>query len=270
MPADLALHGCGPTAAVNSFVFLQNKFPAVYGKMLVPELPRNDPANDLNGDGDVDQTDDMIAVANVLAGQEFMKTICAGCATSKSTFRYDFMDGKKKYIESKVPKKTSYAAQDSPALAAFPNLKPDFAKREDPTWQFLRDNLMTAEDVEILLTLFNPDGTEKAGHYVTVTNIKWTDGDMDGIIDAGEGATLGVIDPNSGMFKEYGLFQDPTTMRLIVKYPTKTGLLDVTITAAVKESYIPEPGTLSLLAVGLLACGVIRRRRAAGGGNTGS
>jgi hypothetical protein len=51
---DLAGSGCGPSAAVNSFVYLQNKYSSIYGKKLVPELDRNMPINDRDGDGDVD------------------------------------------------------------------------------------------------------------------------------------------------------------------------------------------------------------------------
>jgi hypothetical protein len=54
--------GCGPTAALNSLVFLQNKYPTTYGTDLVPAV-----TTDLNGDGDVNEYDAWISAANDLA-----------------------------------------------------------------------------------------------------------------------------------------------------------------------------------------------------------
>ena len=64
IPAPLGPVACGPTAAVNSFVYLERKYPSVYNRSLVP---------DLNADG-LYQNNELVAVAQTLAGANFMNT----------------------------------------------------------------------------------------------------------------------------------------------------------------------------------------------------
>ena len=55
---------CGPTAAVNSFVFLENQYPSIYDHLLVP---------DTNGNRMVDYSE-MVSTASILSGPQYMNT----------------------------------------------------------------------------------------------------------------------------------------------------------------------------------------------------
>src|SRR5262245_30932423 len=76
--------GCGPTAAVNSFTYLQTAFPSVYKTPLVPAGQE-------------------VMVADALA--DLMG--CCGAGTSIE----NFIRGKKSYVESKDPGATKYGAE---------------------------------------------------------------------------------------------------------------------------------------------------------------
>src|SRR5688572_14959976 len=67
---NLANEGCGPSAAVNSFLFLQKTYPDVYGGKLIPGA-----GADQDNDGDIDEYDGLIAAAEDLA-DNYMATCC--------------------------------------------------------------------------------------------------------------------------------------------------------------------------------------------------
>ena len=74
--------GCAPTATVNSMVFLQNRFPGVYGSKLVPDGSKAG----------------LISVAQTLGSSQYMKTV-----DNSATYIDDWMWGKHQYIEDVVP-----------------------------------------------------------------------------------------------------------------------------------------------------------------------
>ena len=74
---------CGPTAAVNSFVYLQNAFPKIYKNPLVPTTHGMNPTSA-----------EQKAVANNL-GTNYMKNCCGD--TSEGTAIGDFILGKMDY-----------------------------------------------------------------------------------------------------------------------------------------------------------------------------
>ncbi len=89
---DCKRNGCGPTAAVNSFVFLQNQYPLIYGDMLVPSATSTPTQTE--------QAD----VANDLGS--YMKTCCA-----RGTYWGNFITGKQAYIDDVAPDTTVSSAQ---------------------------------------------------------------------------------------------------------------------------------------------------------------
>ena len=131
---------CGPTAAVNSFVFLQNNYPTIYTNPLVPTPNSPIPAHP-------SQTD-MAAVANDLAGPTYMGTCSCG-----GTLIEDFILGKQAYIESTDPGSTIYAAQMNFAWRTNQNhfgaAKPGYVQDNTiPTVNFIANEIAAGEDVE--------------------------------------------------------------------------------------------------------------------------
>jgi len=223
---------CAPTSAVNSFVYLQKKYPQLYDSKLI---------------GDPDNEQQLINAVTALG--ELMGTTCPG-GTADAMMAY----GKAKYIEDNIPGVTKYRAMDNGTWGA-PGAKPAwFEENTYPTWKFIYEELKACEDVEIGFT--RPDNS---GHWVTVYEFKFTDTDNDGEIDAGETATLGFIDPWGGTDNVGTLTQDASG-HLVVAYGNDAGTIDV----AISESPIPEPMTVGLLGMGLSVVTWLRRRRRRG------
>jgi hypothetical protein len=247
---------CGPTAAVNSFVYLQNAYPNVYDSLLVPGQ-----GQDLDNDGDVDSYDDMIAAAQALGAPGYMNTKCPG-----GTWDDMFIYGKYQYIVDNAPGSTVFAAELSstwgwagqrPPDEIPPIDKPDWvAQNTTPTWQFIFNNLVACEDVEILIN----EGDW--GHFLTVTSFCWTDADDDGIIDPEESAALDYVDPCNGGQGLSPIWQESLGGPILISYGTFSR---AQITMAVKESPIPEPLTVLgvMLGVSSLAAYIRRRRLSA-------
>lgn len=230
---------CGPTAAVNSFVYLQNKFPHIYGHSLVP---------DVNMDGQLNQAE-QAAVAIVLGGAGYMST-----AINNGTFMEDFIFGKRKYLEQKVPGMTVYHAQISNIWNQVQNPppqpsngipKPDFVDElTPPALRFLAEELQDGEDVEVAVA-----GPGSA-HFLTLTGITYDDTTNRG--------TLRFIDPADGMFHTANLLGlNGGVIELDYQLGGNSLLLH-----AVSESPVPEPATWILFAIGLLGwAGYSQRQR---------
>ena len=230
---------CGPTSAVNSFVYLQNAYPHLYDQALVPSQGR-----DWNKDGNTDSYDDMIAAAVMLGSPYYM-----GTSATSGTFHDAFILGKLSYIEARASGVTEYEAQDHWPWPDPTTPPPSFVAGHYPTWEFLYGELADCEDVEVLLSW---DG---GGHYVTLIGFTWNDQDDDGMIDVGEGS-IQFIDPETGQVAQVDIGQAQFGGAIGVNYP---GHNDAWISMAVSE---PEPGTLLLLTFGGLPLLRRRRRRA--------
>jgi hypothetical protein len=260
---DIPVNGqymCGPTSAVNSFIYLQNKYPETFGTSLVP--PGASAGQDLNNDGiSGDAYDDMIAIAEILGNQSHMNTMTGSVAGSTGTFDDMFIYGKEKYIESVLPGITIYGAEMKSAWAWLgspprpadqipPINKPSWVTDNIlPTWQFLFNELSACEDVEILIV------DSDWGHFLTATGLTWNDANGDSVIDPGEGAIIYYIDPATGLASSSPIFQNGPNQQLFVGY----GIYEnAQLVMTVKES-APEPATITFLALGGLA--LLRRKR---------
>jgi hypothetical protein len=229
--------GCGPTAAINSFVFLQNMYPGVYGTSLVPHKDGNTPYQD------------EIAAADALA--TYM-----GCCQEKGkgTYIERFILGKQEYMNKVAPGKTIFAAEDTQAWR--PTLPDGFEVGPKPSWvqdntaptaQWLVNQLKAGEDVELFI---NFDGSQN--HYVTLTYLQF-----DTKTDTGQ---INFIDPTTGKVndKNYSITGlDPTDKDILIGGYLK----DANIVNAVAESPAPEPPSLFLLGSGILGFGGLLRRR---------
>jgi hypothetical protein len=228
----MGLFACGPTAAVNSFAFLQRKFPEIYDNKLIV-----DPG--MNG---IDYQD-LVDTAVALGGVDYM--MCAAC--QGGTFIDKFISGKRKWIQERAPGSTIFKDQ------------------QDPPWQFLWGELWDMEDVELLLGFYDQNSNRLGGHYVTLTKFWWEDTNMDDRIDENN-AMIGFVDPADGTLKMHSL-EDSGAPYLFTDYGVglainNTEIAFTRIEWAVSESPVPEPATIVLWSLGLIGIlGLARRRR---------
>ena len=222
---------CGPVAAVNSFLYLQNKYGGLYDHKVIP---------DVNGDGQYDNTD-LKAVALTLGGNQYMKTIA-----DSQTYDQNFIYGKWDHLEGVAPGKTVYHAQMSDGWVGGSKV-PGTADNTKPQWQFLYGQLIACEDVEVFMTW----DTNAPGHYVTVTQFSWNDATSTG--------SMNYIDPRNGTIGTSVLSSNGGFVH--ADYFDGTDHHDASIQAIVAESPIPEPGTWILFGTGLTgAFGYLKRR----------
>lgn len=218
---------CGPVSTVNSMIYLQNKYPEIYGTKLIVGSAAN--------------------TAKELA--KLMNT-----KDPAGTGFGDLLEGKKKWFKDRVGE-ASTVIEGRTIEGTTPELK--------LTWRWLYEQIAHGEDVELLVSQDLPGGGS-ASHYVTLTEFKWTDTDGDGKIDADEKASIGFIDPQDGKWNSYGIHEESAKI-LIGGFKvdeTKDG--PVYIWGAAKESPagVPEPAATGVAAAAaLLALGAFARRR---------
>jgi hypothetical protein len=247
---DCPMVACGPTAAVNSFVYLQNRYPNIYGNKLVPK-----------GANAAQQYMNMQMVANTLGGADYMNT----CNCGNGTFIEQFILGKQKYLDTMAKNATTYGAEDTFAWrTTLPDgskvaAKPPYVQQNTaPTGQWLVDQLKAGEDVELFVN------GSMGNHYITLTQMTYN-------LDKNTGSFM-FIDPNQVNNKMAGApvvsmgmitGLDATDSDILFTSASVSAYLGtgLNIVNAVSESPVPEPATYAVLSVGFLAIGAILRRR---------
>lgn len=222
--------GCGPTAVVNSFVYLQTYYAALSMLPKAPTAPLivTDPSES-----------GLIALADLLGG-------LMGCSANCGTANNDLYKGKNSYL-------------DAPGRTGGWVPKTDW--NNAVTWKWITDTLTDGVDVELLV------GDGSNSHYITLTGYTWRDANNNGKQDDGE-TTVGFIDPGDGSFLRKALNVDASGHMTLVGYDldeTTPEVPAVSITDGFSEklvaSTIPEPATWWLLGTGL--AGLVWRRRVA-------
>lgn len=228
--------GCGPTACINSFVYLQNK----YGVNLIP---------DAVGD---DQIAAVIELGTMM-----------GVDPDEGVSDQGFMAGKIEYLNKYGSGRIIMKGQDDEGAGGLTN--------QVPTWQFIFEELKHCEDVEIGITWWDEE-TQKFedGHWITATGFSFEDledpdsPDGNGIIDDGESASLNFIDPWGGVPISDGVLsmcdKDDYKAYLSLSYTnvdgeTAWGIIDIVVSESV-----PEPSVLVGLA-GMACIGLVIRAR---------
>jgi hypothetical protein len=246
---------CGPVAAVNSFVFLQNQYPEIYAdkttvvsaKLVGVDYPDGHPPP-LRWES---------LAADILAMPEYMDTCnCGGTPIEK------FILGKSRYIEKNIPGRTRYGAQiatewrpDVAGTADHEVPKPDYVNDGVfPTLDFIRKEISHREDIELYLDFIDPDTGKRTGvsHYITLTALDAPDDVFLGFIDSLTGrpadGSYEVVTEDLGGFLGKRRF-----IQLTYQDPVHEGvLLTARVTGAITESPMvtPEPTSLSMLALG--------------------
>lgn len=165
---------CGPTAAVNSFVFLENQYPTIYERSLVP---------DTNGNGRRDYSE-MVAMAVTLSGPQYMNTTFPSGTFSEE----NLSRGGAAWGRIASPRRSVYTA-------GF------------PTVSVLATELANVKASNSLIGFYNDQGMRTGGHYITLTGLSWTDVNQDKVVQRSEGATVAFIDPGSGKNTISSLYQ---------------------------------------------------------------
>lgn len=228
--------GCGPVAAVNSFVYLERRFPGQYGTSLTP----------LDRVGEEKIAGDLAL--------NWMHT------SDKATTIQNFINGKMDYIDENAPFTTNFAAQVSPRLEPGTFEGSRSTEFVEPTAAFLAGELRDGEDVEVLIAQFDEKGVQTFGHFVTAVKLDWINQKGDGFMAPSDGATWGFMDPNGGVVRDKRFIFE-SDGELMFQGPSG-GTFE--IVAIVSESPfrktppIPEPQTWRLLLAGLGALGASR------------
>ncbi|MEJ0018867.1 MAG: PEP-CTERM sorting domain-containing protein [Acetobacteraceae bacterium] len=237
---------CGPTATVNSFIYLQNRYPLVYGTRLVPDMAHPE--------------DTVTQLAPMM-----------GCVCGSGTTLSGLLAGKTAYIQG------GNDALGVPQTGVAPGTT-TFESQEDPgSIAWLVEQLAKGQDVEMLYGHYTKDGatfTRNGGHWVTVTGVTYNDNNNNNNFDGGDTpANVSFIDPygNDNTTLNGAIFRQNVAMAAgLVNAGGFGNLLNLSglgggddyklIDGWVAESPIPEPATLVLLVLGLAALSTLRRR----------
>lgn len=232
VPPGNGAMSCVPTATMNSFVWLQNAYPSIYG-LDAFGLPA------LQGG-----TGSWQAAGGLLAGANYMNT-----SANNGTTLPNWIFGKVSYLSTYAPGKTIFAGMDSLVAAAN---RPWWDTNANPTVNFLYQELLAGEDVE--LGIYPLD---MVGHALTLTGLTWDDSNSNGAFDGPDTLMLNTVDPANPLGNT-PLILTPGNPMTISGGPYDGYSLEV----ALAESPVPEPATASLLLLGAgVLLGGLRLRR---------
>ncbi|HVM61994.1 MAG TPA: PEP-CTERM sorting domain-containing protein [Verrucomicrobiae bacterium] len=234
VPPGNGAMSCVPTATMNSFIWLQNAYPSIFGNDLggFPVLQ--------GGQGSWQ------AAAALLASTNYMNT-----SAINGTTMAGWIGGKVAYLNAFSPVSMVFTGMDTMSVA-----RPAWDQNANPTVNFLLGQLQDGEDVE--LGIWPIDKT--IGHALTLTGLTWNDTDNSHTFTAPDTLTLDTIDPeqpgvDTVLTLEPGNAGNPMTVS-----NTDPNYANYGVYVALAES-IPEPATWSLVALAVSTLIISRRRR---------
>lgn len=216
---------CAPTATINSFRYLENKYPHIYDTKLTK--------------GNIVQSRDLLA-------NGWDERVGMGCPSSYKSW----WEHKVWWIEDNAPNTTVFKGIVNKNPAGWHRAE-DLAQGL-PTWAWLWEELGKCEDVEIGIQW----GTD-LGHALTLTSLKFDDTNGNQQWDAGEARKIDYLDPNDPSHLTETNLTEGASGQLEFTWGTQLVWIDL----AYSESPVPEPGVLVILGAGSLTL-LLRRRRA--------
>lgn len=214
-------HGiCGAAQAINSFLFLKNYYPAIYGGTNIDVGNRNNAT-----DASVDFAVNGWTLNNINYTGYYGRT---------GTNEQDYLDTKMDWLNGFAPQKSKFDAMWAGRTVA--------GRNGAPTWQFLVNEIMHHEDIEMFI--YDDSG---AGHVISLTGIRYDDTMT---CEVENNCTINFQDPN---FPNTNYLVDVMLTGGVLSFidPSTFSGKTVTITAAFSESPIPLPSTVLLLCAGL-------------------
>jgi hypothetical protein len=216
--------GCGPTAAANSFQFLQTRYASIYAG------PRT-----LIGAPNPNTT--LVQVANTLGGYMGCSATCG-----TGTLIEDFILGKLKYFDTYAAGTTEVHGQMNFAWRSATAKPAGIADSTKPTLAWLANEIKNGQDVE----LFVGSGDDKIQHYITLTGISFDDATNQG--------TMWIVDPWDGKEHNFAIDGLSADGYIDTAYTIDGAAADFVYHAVAESPLpVPEPGSwLLMLAGGLL------------------
>jgi hypothetical protein len=221
---------CAPTATINSFIYLENKYPSIYDGLLTPG------------------TD--------LEARNALRDYMGGCAQGATPQQW--WEGKVKYIEDYAPGTTVFEG-----MVYWDPM--GWYRQEDlvwgyPTWDFMWEQLSKCQDVEIgIYPLY-----EEEGHALTLTSMHFddTNGNLqwDPMLET---AAIDYLDPNNPtqvFWANVGLNTVENRLQFMWYNGGYNPQQTVYIGLAFAES-VPEPAAIILLSLSGLMIVLKRRNR---------
>jgi hypothetical protein len=241
---------CAATATINSFRFLENRYPKIYDRKLT--------GNDLQR-----------------ARDDLYRQM--GSPSCDASGYYKWWTEKIDWIEGRVSGKTIYGGMVDPEVDISTWLYKEFLTSAFPSFDWLFKELKNGEDVELGILWVCDDPTtpgkiEKCGHALTLTSLSFNDS-MDGSIYQNgmwdtlvESAKIDYLDPNNPtqLFSNDLVLDGNGSLAFIWKNGGVNPDTRVNISLAFSESprNIPESSTvLGLLGLGVFGASSALKRK---------
>ncbi len=258
---ETAKNQCAPMAVANSLQYLENRYPT---RITVP----NDHKTGLKGD------DSLVGQLDTKMNRNVVDRANGGAMWMVPWVKGKFEYLKEKGLQNKLTHKYQGRGWGTGAGKQLPG--GDFTwqgitakdKGAKPTWEWIRDELKAGEDVELWFSYDNASGAARGGHVVRAFEAGETEGKkwIRYLHDSKQTEYKDPSDHSKGFINDD---QGLENVKVELKDTDGDGFLNFgspnrELRFAFSESVIPEPGGLSVLALGMLNLGglaMIRRRR---------